>query len=107
MKFYCIADEDTVLGFRLAGISGVVVTTATEAADAIQHALGKNDCGIIIITDRIANGIRAEVDRVRFERHQPLIVEIAGSGGPAPGRKSLLQLVREAVGMHIGPEEGG
>ena len=34
MKFYCIADADTVRGFRLAGIAGQVVTTAPQESCA-------------------------------------------------------------------------
>ena len=39
MKFYCIADEDTVRGFRLAGVPGQVVTTPQQAAEALSAAL--------------------------------------------------------------------
>ena len=37
MKFYCIADEDTVRGFRLAGVAGQVATDAQHAASAVGH----------------------------------------------------------------------
>ncbi len=107
MKFCCIADEDTVRGFRLAGITGRAVTTVPEAAAAVQEAGERSDCGIIILTDKVAAGIRSQVDAIRLERDRPLIVEIPGPDGPLLGRKSLHQLVQEAVGMRLGPEEGG
>ena len=34
MNFYCVADEDTVRGFRLAGVEGRVVESPREAASA-------------------------------------------------------------------------
>ena len=37
MNYYCIADEETVRGFRLAGIAGQVVTTAQQAAEAAEN----------------------------------------------------------------------
>jgi V/A-type H+-transporting ATPase subunit F len=107
VKFCCIADEDTVRGFRLAGIAGQAVTTAPQAAAAVQQAIQRRDCGIIILTDTVASGIRSQVDTIRLERDQPLIVEIPGPDGPLPGRKSLRQLVQEAVGMRLGAEEEG
>ncbi len=107
MKFCCIADEDTVRGFRLAGIPGQAVTTAPQAATAVHQAIQRRDCGIIILTDTVASGIRSQVDAIRLERDQPLIVEIPGPDGPLPGRKSLRQLVQEAVGMRLGAEEDG
>jgi len=36
VKFYCIGDEDTVRGFRLAGIEGQVVVSPEEAAAALR-----------------------------------------------------------------------
>ena len=105
MRFYCIADEDTVRGFRLAGVPGQVVTTAHEAEAAVRQAADRPDLGILILGDVVAADIRPVVDRFRIERQQPLIVEIPGPEGPLPGRKTLRQLVQEAVGIRIGQEE--
>ena len=105
MKFYCIADENTVRGFRLAGVAGQSVNSAAEAALALETAAGQRDCAIIILTETVAESIRPQVERMRFESPQPLIVEIPGPAGPLPGRKSLRQLAQEAVGIHI--EEKG
>ena len=106
MKIFCIADEDTVRGFRLAGVSGQAVASAQEAALAIESATAQPDCAIVLLTETIADGIRPQVERIRLEMQQPLIVEIPGPDGPLPGRKSLRQLAQEAVGIHIEPEKG-
>ena len=102
MTFFCIADEDTVLGFRLAGIAGQAVATPVETLTAIEEALAKPDYGIIIITQRMALGIREKIETIRFERDRPLIVEIPGPDGELPGRKNLRQFVQEAVGISVG-----
>ncbi len=106
MKFFCIADEDTVRGFRLAGVSGQVVTTAWEAAEAVGQAVTQPDYGIIILTEKVAASIRQQVDAIRLERDQPLLVEIPGPEGPLPGHKSLRQFVQEAVGIRVDRGEG-
>lgn len=102
MKFFCIADEDTVRGFRLAGIGGQVVATIEEAAAAVKAATADADLGILVLTEVVAAGIRPQVETIRLERGRPLIVEIPGPEGPTPGRKSLRQFVQEAVGVHVG-----
>jgi len=102
VKFYCIADEDTVRGFRLAGIAGEVVATAEQAASAVGKAAAKSDCGIIVLTEKVAAGIRQQVEAIRLECDRPLVVEIPGPEGPLPGRKSLRQFLQEAVGFRIG-----
>lgn len=104
MKFYCIGDEDTVRGFRLAGVEGRVVTTDQEAEEALQAASQRSDIGVVMINDVVAAGIRAQVDTVRLESEQPLLVEIPGPQGPLAGRKTLRQLVQEAVGIRITEE---
>lgn len=106
MNFYCIADEDTVRGFRLAGVDGEVPASSGEAAAALDRAGAQPTCGIIIITRRVAAGIRTQVDTFRQERSRPLIVEIPGPDEPAAGRKSLRELVQEAVGIRVDRKEG-
>lgn len=105
MKYFCIADEDTVRGFRLAGVDGRAVVTAAEAADALAKASSRPEIGIVILTDVVAADIRPQVDDLRTNRGRPLVVEIPGPEGPMPGRKTLREFVQEAVGIRIGQEE--
>lgn len=105
MKLYCIADEDTVRGFRLAGVAGEAVATAAEAGAAVERAAGRADLGMLILTDVVAAEIRPLVDEIRLERERPLIAEIPGPEGAMPGRKTLRQFVQEAVGIRVGQEE--
>lgn len=105
MKLYCIADEDTVRGFRLAGVEGEVVADAAEAESAVRRMAEVPGLGILVLTDVIAAEIRPLVDQIRIEREQPLIAEIPGPDGPMPGRKTLRQFVQEAVGIRVGLEE--
>ena len=105
MKFYCIGDEDTVRGFRLAGVEGRAVTGPADAAAAFAHVIAAGGTGILIITQAVAAGIRRQVDAVRSANSLPLVVEVPGPDGPMPGRKSLRQFVQEAIGISIGQEE--
>ena len=104
MKFYCIADETTVRGFRLAGISGEVANSPAEAAAAVAMAATRRDCGVVILTEIIACGIAPLVDQIRFEQERPLILVVPGPDGPSRERKSLRVLVQESVGVRLDPE---
>jgi V/A-type H+-transporting ATPase subunit F len=101
VKFYCIADEDTVRGFRLAGIGAQVAATAEEARVAIDDVAVRSDCGVIIITEKVAAWIRPQIELIRLTRGRLLIVEIPGPEGPISGRKSLREFVQEAVGVSV------
>jgi V/A-type H+-transporting ATPase subunit F len=103
---FCIADEDTVRGFRMAGVTGQAVNSPQAAASAVKLAAAQRDCAILILTEQVADSIRPQVEQIRFEFQQPLIVEIPGPAGPLPNRKNLRQLAQEAVGIHVEPEKG-
>jgi V/A-type H+-transporting ATPase subunit F len=102
VEFYCIADEDTARGFRLAGIKADIVASAEEARSAVEEAIARPDCGIIVIAEKVALWIRPQIEVIRLEMDRPLIVEIPGPEGPLSGRKSLREFVQEAVGVSVG-----
>ena len=50
MKYFVITDStDTQVGLRLAGIEGVVVREADEAAEAIDDAAADPEIGVLLI----------------------------------------------------------
>ena len=101
MNYFIIGDDDSVLGFELAGVAGIAVETAEEADRAFSSALEDRNNGIIIITEEAADFIRERVDKLLFTSAFPLIVEIPGSSGINPDRKDLRTLVNEAIGIKI------
>jgi V/A-type H+/Na+-transporting ATPase subunit F len=107
VKLFCIGDEDTVRAFGLAGVTGKVAPTAGDASAVLEQAVARPDCGIIILTDKVAASIRQQVDAIRLERERPLLLEIPGPDGAMPGRKSLRQFVQEAIGISLDSKEGG
>jgi V/A-type H+-transporting ATPase subunit F len=105
VNFQCIADPDTVRGFGLAGVTGITVTTPGEAVAAFRAASRDPACGIIILTEAIAAWIPQEIEDTRFHQVTPLVIEIPSAAGPSQKRKTLRQLVQEAVGIRLGNEE--
>jgi len=101
VRYYVIGDEDTVLGFRYAGVPGDYVETPEEAKAALERVTRQADIGILIITDAVADQIREAVNAVRFTLALPLVVEVPSPAGPSPLRQDLLALIREAVGIRV------
>lgn len=101
MRFLCIGDRDTVLGFRFAGVDGVVVESPAEARDQFAKALRLADVGVIIVPDPIAGQLQKEINEVRFQRPKPAVVEIPGPDGRSPDRPKLIDLIREAIGVRV------
>ena len=55
MTFFCIADKDSSLGFKLAGIETIEVSTRADAAEALQVARADKNTGIILVTEKAAD----------------------------------------------------
>ena len=101
MQFFVIGDRETVLGFRLAGVKGIAATDREETLNALKGALDRRDVGVILITENLASGIREEVEARLYGRGFPLVLEVPGPEGPGPGRLSVEDVVRKAVGMRL------
>ena len=101
MKYYVIADDDTVLGFAFSGIDGTAVESPEHARAIFREKVSDADVGVIIMTEDVAEIVGSEVAEVLHQATRPMIVRIPGPGGPLPQRRSLQQLIQEAVGIKL------
>ena len=101
MKYSIIGDEDTVLGFRMVGVTGKVATDPSEAKRAFDAMLEDRENCIIIMTERVADMIRPIVDKYLFTESFPLIVEIPDRKGPTPSRQGIRETVNAAIGLKL------
>lgn len=101
MKYFIIGDEDSVLGFGLAGVEGRTVSSSQEADAAFQAALADTDVGIILINENAADQIRSTINQYLFSRSFPLILEIPGRAGRDVTKPKLKDLVNEAIGITL------
>jgi V/A-type H+-transporting ATPase subunit F len=101
MKFYVLGDDDTVLGFRLVGVPGRVVEGRDDTLAALKEAIDDKEVGVVLITEKIAAGVRDEVEARHFGLGFPLVLEIPDSSGPDPGRLDIQEVVRRAIGVSI------
>ena len=101
MSYFVIGDEDTVLGLRYAGVQGAVVDDAQKAREVFNRVCTSKRYNLVLLTEALAETIREDVNRIRFEVQEPLVVEIPGPEGPSPRRPDLLKLIQEAVGIRL------
>jgi V/A-type H+-transporting ATPase subunit F len=101
MKVLVIGHLEAVLGFSLVGVHGQAVSTAEEANQALDNALSDTDVGIVLVTEDVADLIQMRMDQLMLRSTVPLVVEIPGPEGPRPGRPSLSDVVKRAVGVKI------
>lgn len=100
MKFFCIADKESSLGFRFSGMETREVTTKPETQEALKAALSTNGIGIIVITEKAASLIRPEIDDIAFGQDLPLILEVP-SRDSAKSRKSIADSLKHMIGISV------
>ena len=103
MKFYLISDnEDTLVGMRLAGIDGVMVSNETDALQELNKAM-KNveETAVVLITQNVVDMIPEIVYNLKMNCKRPLIVEVPDRNGNGRTKDAITRYVREAVGIKI------
>lgn len=108
-KVYIIGDEDTAVGFLLAGIGSKdglgrtnykIITpkvTKPEIEETFKEYVERKDCGIIIINQYIAEQIRPVIDL--HAGPIPAILEIPSKEQPYdPDKDSVTQKIKTFFG---------
>ena len=101
MKVLVIGHPDAVLGFSLAGVSGRVANNADEANQALDEAQASKDVGIVLVTQDVAEMIRARMDYLKLRSTIPLVIEIPSPSGAPEGEASLGDIVLRAIGIKL------
>ena len=117
MGYFFVGDDELATAFRLIGIEGASVRDSAEAASVFRRVTegwveeagmvlpgtlpGAEGCRVLILTDKVADWLDELVVAWQISGHYPLIVEIPGIMGRHPGRKTLVDSIREAIGIHV------
>jgi len=113
MDYFFLGDPELVTAFRFVGIDGVPVQNANDALDAFRRITegydktagtvlpGVESCRILIMTEEVADWLGDTLVQWQLADRYPLIVEMPGLMGKLPGRKTLVETIREAIGVSI------
>lgn len=103
MKVAAIADSDTIIGLKLAGVKlSYVAETPQQAEEAFGKVLQDQAVGLIVFTEKIADRIRDTIANFTSQKTVPIIVEIPDKRGVQPGRRDpLMDMIRRAVGIEL------
>ncbi len=106
MNITVIGDNETVTGFRLAGIRSAYSVKTQTIKEVLGKVLSDGKTEIIVITENFANFLREDIEKIK-ERGRPIIVEVPDKNGPQGyAQKSIQEIIKRAVGIEIGgPKE--
>ncbi|MCX7903364.1 MAG: V-type ATP synthase subunit F [Caloramator sp.] len=102
MKIFLISDShDTLVGMRLAGIKGVLVSSKEEAEAELKKIIKDKEIGIIVLTERLASKLRHTINEIKVNQELPLIIEIPNRQGSTRNDDYLVKYIKESVGIKI------
>ena len=113
MDYYFLGDPELVTAFRFVGVAGATVQNADAALTAFRRITegydqtagtvlpGAENCQVLILTEEVADWLGDTLIEWQLSDRYPLIVEMPGLMGKLPGRKTLVELIREAIGIHV------
>lgn len=117
MDYFFIGDPELVTAFRFIGIEGTAARNSAEAVAVFRKITegwvaeaggalpdsvpGADNCRVLIITEEAADWLGELLITWQLSDRYPLVVEIPGITGRLPGRKTLVDSIREAIGVHV------
>jgi vacuolar-type H+-ATPase subunit F/Vma7 len=96
-----MGSEEIVVGFRFVGIPGTVVRTQEEARAAFRAVTTGGTARVLIVTEQASALIADEMMAWQLGGAYPLLVEIPDREGHRPDRTSLIDSIRDAIGLHV------
>lgn len=102
MKMYLISDNaDTLIGFRLAGVEGVVVHEREKAEEELKKACNNPDIGIILITESLTEELEEEINKIKLDPKMPIVTTIPDRYGLRRNKDYITRNIRESIGLKI------
>jgi len=100
MTFFCIADKESGLGFRLSGIETREVSSRSNALEALKVALATEEAGVILVTEKAAAFLRQELNDLMYKNQKPLVLELPSRGESAK-RRSVGDYLKDIIGVSV------
>lgn len=102
MKFYLLSDnKDTLVGFRLAGIEGIILHDREETLAALHKVMNDENIAIVLITTKLVNMIPKVISELKLKQARPLIIEIPDRHGDSNIGQVIDEYVSKAIGIKL------
>ena len=102
MAFQILGDPDTLVGYRLAGVTGTVTEDVATARSAFAAAVGSSHCQVLLLTPAVAWLLEPELNAHRHSGKLPLVTVVPDVQAGGADGQDLVQIIQRAIGIHTG-----
>jgi V/A-type H+-transporting ATPase subunit F len=101
MDYFFLGSGELLAAFRFVGVDGAAVGSREEARVVFRKVTGAGEARILIVEESTAETLEEEMVAWQLTGQYPLVVEIPGLAGHLKGRRTLVDAIREAIGIHV------
>jgi V/A-type H+-transporting ATPase subunit F len=101
MDYFFLGSGELLTAFRFVGVDGAAVESREEAQAVFRRVTGAGEARILIVEESTAAVLEEEMVAWQLTGRYPLAVEIPGLAGHLEGRRTLVDAIREAIGIRV------
>jgi V/A-type H+-transporting ATPase subunit F len=126
VEYLFIGEAELATAFRFVGVPAFAVTTVEQSQAAFRRvtrgwveeagitlpgaastgidgwdAAAVSACRVLILTEEVADSLGDELSEWQLSGKYPLVVEVPGLMGKLAGRKTLVEAIRDAIGVRV------
>ena len=118
MEYFFIGEAELVTAFRFVGVGGIAVSGPKESSAAFKRVTRgwveeagavipdstlppPGEIRVLILSEEVADSLGSELADWQISGKYPLVVEIPGLQGRLAGRKTLVDTIRQAIGVRV------
>jgi V/A-type H+-transporting ATPase subunit F len=101
MDYFFLGSGELLTAFRFVGVDGAVAGGREDALAVFQRVTEEAEARILIVEESTAEMLGDELVNWQLAGKYPLVVEIPGLAGHLEGRRTLVDAIREAIGIHV------
>ncbi len=96
-----LGDEDTVVGFKLAGVRRALVANASNADEKFLELVADEKVGLIILSEDTLKLFSQKTLKAIETLAKPVVVTIPGKTAKPAGVNSLALMIKKAIGVDL------
>lgn len=96
-----IGDEETALGFKLAGVTHAVACNKENADEKMRELLSREGIGLVLLNQDLMQYFSHKTRRAVETSTKPVVITIIGKTTQPGGVSSLALLIKRAMGIDL------
>lgn len=102
MRMFLISDNvDTLMGFRLVGVEGVVVHSEDEVFSCLSKVVDDSDVALVMITEKLVRLCQDFIYDFKFSRRTQIVQIPDRHGDGKSAGETIREYLKDALGVSI------